>query len=90
MRKLGSMVFWVVAVLGAVQVHKPLGIPGLVAWTAGFALFALAGLADFYRWGHDYGHNLDPDAIIVVPGMSYQPPLKKSSLPVPCRSGGHL
>jgi copper chaperone NosL len=47
----------------------------LVAWTAGFALFALAGLADFYRWGHDYGHNLDPDAIIVVPGMSYQPPI---------------
>ena len=47
----------------------------LLAWTAGFALFALAGLADFYRWGYDYGHNLDPDAIIVVPGMSYQPPV---------------
>lgn len=47
----------------------------LVAWTAAFALFALAGLADFYRWGYDYGHNLDPDAIIVVPGMSYQPPV---------------
>lgn len=47
----------------------------LVAWTAAFALFAVAGLADFYRWGYDYGHNLDPDAIIVVPGMSYQPPI---------------
>ena len=47
----------------------------LVAWLAGFALFAAAGLADFYRWGHDYGHNLDPNAIIVVPGMSYQPPV---------------
>jgi copper chaperone NosL len=30
---------------------------------------------DFYLWGYDYGHNLDPTAAIVVPGMSYQPPL---------------
>lgn len=35
----------------------------------------LAGLADYYRWGYDYGHNLDPHAAIVVPGMSYQPPV---------------
>jgi copper chaperone NosL len=39
------------------------------------ALGGLAGLADFYRWGYDYGHNLDPNAAIQVPGMSYQPPL---------------
>jgi copper chaperone NosL len=32
-------------------------------------------LYDFYRWGYDYGHNLDPTAAIKVPGMSYQPPL---------------
>lgn len=38
-------------------------------------LLALAALADFYRWGYNYGHNLDPDAPIVVPGMSYQPPV---------------
>lgn len=30
---------------------------------------------DFYKWGYDYGHNLDPKAAIQVPGMSYQPPL---------------
>lgn len=30
---------------------------------------------DFYRWGYDYGHNLDPKAAIQVPGLSYQPPL---------------
>lgn len=30
---------------------------------------------DFYRWGYDYGHNLDPNAAIRVPGLSYQPPL---------------
>lgn len=35
----------------------------------------VAALVDFYRWGYDYGHNLDPTAPIVVPGMSYQPPL---------------
>lgn len=32
-------------------------------------------LVDFYLWGYDYGHNLDPTAAIIVPGMSYQPPL---------------
>ena len=47
----------------------------LHAWVALFALGAIAGLADFYRWGYDYGHNLDPHAIIKIPGMSYQPPL---------------
>lgn len=30
---------------------------------------------DFYQWGYDYGHNLDPEAPIQVPGLSYQPPL---------------
>lgn len=34
-----------------------------------------AALVDFYLWGYDYGHNLDPTAPIIVPGMSYQPPL---------------
>jgi len=36
---------------------------------------ALAGLIDFYAWGYQYGHNLNPNAAIQVPGMSYQPPL---------------
>jgi len=49
--------------------------PLLYAWVALFTLGALAGLADFYRWGYDYGHDLAPDAIIKIPGMSYQPPL---------------
>ena len=35
----------------------------------------VAALVDFYMWGYDYGHNLDPTAPIIVPGMSYQPPL---------------
>ena len=32
-------------------------------------------MVDFWLWEYDYGHNLDPNAAIVVPGMSYQPPL---------------
>lgn len=36
---------------------------------------AIAALVDFYLWGYDYGHNLDPQAAIVVPGMAYQPPV---------------
>jgi copper chaperone NosL len=32
-------------------------------------------LYDFYQWGFDYGHNLDPTAPIQVPGLSYQPPV---------------
>ena len=34
-----------------------------------------AALVDFYRWGYDYGHNLDHTAAIQVPGLSYQPPV---------------
>lgn len=40
-----------------------------------FVLFGIAFMADFWKWEYDYGHNLDPNAAIVVPGMSYQPPL---------------
>lgn len=53
-----------------------LGRRGLLrAWVALLGLVAVVGLADFWRWGYDYGHHLDPEAIITVPGMSYQPPL---------------
>lgn len=47
-----------------------------LGFVAIFVLVALVGLADFYRWEYDYGHNLDlEEAIIKIPGMSYQPPL---------------
>ncbi len=38
-------------------------------------LGGIAALLDFYKWGYDYGHNLDPSAAIQVPGLSYQPPV---------------
>jgi copper chaperone NosL len=47
----------------------------LQAWVVAFVLLAAAGLVDFWMWGYDYGHNLNPDAAIKVPGMAYQPPL---------------
>jgi copper chaperone NosL len=47
----------------------------LVAWVAVAVLLSAVGMADFYKWEYDYGHDLDPNAAIKVPGMSYQPPL---------------
>lgn len=47
----------------------------LVAYAGVLLLVALAGLADFYKWSYDYGHNLSPTAILKIPGMTYQPPL---------------
>src|SRR5690606_16175198 len=40
-----------------------------------FLLFGIIAMADFWRWEYQYGHNLDPNAAIQVPGQSYQPPL---------------
>ncbi len=40
-----------------------------------FAIFGIVAMVDFWRWEYDYGHNLDPNAAIIVPGMAYQPPL---------------
>ncbi|MEO6057390.1 MAG: hypothetical protein ABIQ49_11165 [Gemmatimonadales bacterium] len=42
---------------------------------AAFTLGAAAGLGDLWKWGYQYGHQLDPHAAIKVPGMSYQPPV---------------
>ena len=45
------------------------------AWLGTMAAAGIAGMYEFWKWSYDYGHNLDPKAIITVPGMSYQPPL---------------
>jgi len=34
----------------------------------------LFGETELY-WSYDYGHDLDPNAAIKIPGMTYQPPL---------------
>ena len=72
-----AMMPWVIGALavGAVIV----AITGLrallIGWLASFAAAGAAGLVEFYLWSWDYGHNLASDAIIKVPGMTYQPPL---------------
>ena len=40
-----------------------------------FVAFGILAMYDFWRWEYNYGHNLDPNAAIIVPGMAYQPPL---------------
>ncbi len=48
---------------------------GLYTWFIAFVLFGIISMADFWRWEYNYGHNLNPNAAIIVPGMAYQPPL---------------
>ena len=48
---------------------------GVIILFSSFLLFGVLAGVDFYRWNYEYGHNLDPNAAIVVPGMAYQPPL---------------
>ena len=58
----------IVAVIGR---RKP-----LVGWVTVLTVGSLMGLADFWRWTYDYGHNIDTEhAIIKIPGTFYQPPI---------------
>jgi copper chaperone NosL len=49
-------------------------------WIVLFFVMAAVGLYDFYMWEYDYGHNLNPQAAIKIPGMAYQPPLLGSKM----------
>lgn len=40
-----------------------------------FVCFGMLAMYDFWRWEYNYGHDLNPEAAIIVPGMAYQPPL---------------
>ena len=44
-------------------------------WTIVFILALIAAMYDFYLWEYDYGHSLDPNAIMKFEGESFQPPL---------------
>ncbi|MCC6319686.1 MAG: hypothetical protein IT361_18595 [Gemmatimonadaceae bacterium] len=76
-RELRLMPYVVAALAGLALLAAATGRRSLAWVFAGcLAVFAVAGLADFWWWTWDYGHNLDVEnAIIRVPGMSYQPPL---------------
>jgi len=62
-----SLLILIVAISGSV---KWLNIAALL-----FICFGIIAMIDFWRWEYNYGHNLNPDAAIIVPGMAYQPPL---------------
>lgn len=63
--------FMLLGMIVAVTGKRKLLFIYLVLTVIGGAL----AMYDFYSWGYDYGHNLDPKAPIQVPGLSYQPPL---------------
>ncbi len=51
-----------------------------LGWLVLMGLFGIAGMYDFYLWEYDYGHNLDPKAIMNFKNpdgsvMGFQPPL---------------
>lgn len=47
----------------------------LIIYLTAILMAGIGALVDFYLWGYDYGHNLNPEAPIKIEGMSYQPPL---------------
>ncbi len=49
----------------------------LTAWLVGYGAFAVAGMADFFRWLWKFGHTIDPRAAITMEG--YTPPLLGTS-----------
>lgn len=51
-----------------------------LAWFIIMSILGIAGMYDFYLWEYDYGHNLDPKAIMNFKNpdgspMGFQPPL---------------
>lgn len=62
-----AALFFIVALIGRKK--------ALYALLVAYMVFGVVAMADFYKWEYDYGHNLDPNAAIKVPGMAYQPPL---------------
>lgn len=62
-----ALFFLIVAIIGNRKLMYTLFIS--------FLLFGIIAMVDFWKWEYNYGHNLDPNAAIIVPGMAYQPPL---------------
>ena len=71
---IGIMIFLGV-VIGFIGKHK-----WFLAWFVMMAVLGIAGMYDFYLWEYDYGHNLDPKAIMNFKNpdgsvMGFQPPI---------------
>ncbi len=77
--KIFPVVIIVMSILGLLIGIKA-GYKWFLVWFSIMAILAAAGIYDFYLWEHDYGHNLDPKAIMKFTNpdgsiMGFQPPL---------------
>jgi len=77
--KIFPVVILVMSILGLI-----IGLKANYKWFLGWfivmVVLAGAGIYDFYLWEHDYGHDLDPKAIMKFTNpdgsvMGFQPPL---------------
>jgi len=73
---------WAIAIMAALGII--IGLKGgyklYLVWFVVMSLLGVAGMYDFYLWEYDYGHNLDPKAIMNFKNpdgsvMGFQPPL---------------
>lgn len=72
----GYMIYIVAILIVIGLATSVIGKRSMLAVFLGLLVAAgIGALIDFYKWGYDYGHNLNPDAPIKIEGMSYQPPL---------------
>ncbi|MBS1538730.1 MAG: hypothetical protein JST20_13410 [Bacteroidetes bacterium] len=74
--ELKFMPYIIIGLIGFGLLSSIIGKKSILAiWLVLFIGLGIAGMVDFYNWEYDYGHNLDPHAIIKIEGMNYQPPL---------------
>jgi len=66
------IVFFAIAFVGVAVKNQRKWLNIIFVLFVGFGVIAMV---DFWKWEYNYGHNLNPNAAIVVPGMAYQPPL---------------
>ncbi len=77
--KIFPAVILVMALIGLIIGWKA-NYKWFLAWFVLMVILAGAGMYDFYLWEHDYGHDLDPKAIMKFTNkdgsvMGFQPPL---------------
>lgn len=73
-----------IVIIAMVALGVLIGFKGNYKWYLGWfvlmSLLGIAGMYDFYLWEYDYGHDLDPKAIMKFTNpdgsiMGFQPPL---------------
>lgn len=81
------LIFFIVSGIAAILLNNK---RFLLAWIVILIIGGTVGLVDFYLWQQAFGNNLDPQAPIKIPGMTYSPPflgikeilnIKATSLP---------